>query len=83
MTDARGFSGRDESVLLPGLGVGRYAIGLCGLDDLSRVEELKLGDGSLDDASGMNGWFDLMLEGVLRDLAVVGLLSGVWAKKVV
>ena len=75
-TDARGFRGRDESVLLPDFRFGGSSVGLTGLGDLFRVEELKFGDGSLDDAS-VGSKLRPMLDGVLRDLAVPGRFKGV------
>ncbi len=77
LIEARGFSGRDERVLLPDLVEGLMVGGLIGLGDRSRMEELKLGDGNLEEEDPTNGWFVLMLDGVFKDLAVVGFLSGV------
>ncbi len=74
LIEARDFSGRDESVLLPDLAGDVFATGLIGLGDLSRMEDPKLGDGNLEGPA--NGWFVLILDGVFRDL-VVGFFSGV------
>lgn len=77
-TEARGFSGLEERVLLLGLIVGAFEVVLSGLGDLCCVEETKPGDGSLEVA--LEAWavrFRLV-DGVLR-LEVLRRFKGVCA----
>jgi hypothetical protein len=51
-TDARGFKGRADRVLLPDLIFGTFAVLLTGLGERCRREALKLGDGTFVEDEG-------------------------------
>jgi hypothetical protein len=77
LTDARGFSGREERVLLPDLIAGTDVMGLAGHGDrdCGRIDALRLGDGSFAVLDG-GALLVCTLDGVLSDL-VLGRLTGV------
>jgi hypothetical protein len=80
-TEARGFSGREESVLLPCLMPGILAVDLIGLGERC-VDAPNLGDGRSEaEVSGVGGILPRTLDGVLSDFPVLGRFTGVWDGK--
>ena len=81
-TEARGFSGREDSVLLPCLIPGILAVDLTGLGERC-VDAPNLGDGCFEpEVSGVGGILPRIFDAVLSDFPTLGRFTGVSDSKV-